>query len=167
MPTFKDNANRTWTVTLTGLGVKRIKDELRINIVDGFDLSSKAKRNVLQDIGDDPTILFDILEVLCRDQFSQHQVTGEQFAEALFGDALESATTALMEALCDFFPSLKRKILRTLMARMQDRKSSVTEEQIDQAVTLAVDRVMNPSCPSSTNSPDSVESTPTPEPCAS
>lgn len=167
MPTFKDNENRTWAVSLTGLGVKRIKDELRINIVDGFDLSAKAKRNVLQDIGDDPTILFDILEVLCRDQFSKHQVTGEQFAEALFGDALESATTALMEALCDFFPSLKRKLLRALMTRMQERKNAVTEEQIDQAVSLAVDRVMNPSFPSSTNSPDSAESIPTPAPCAS
>lgn len=165
MPTFKDNAGREWTLTLTLADVVRVKRQAKFNIVDGFDLGTKAKRNIFTVANEDPEVLFDVLYVLCKPQCDERNITGEQFAEGLFGESLEAATTALLEALCDFFQPSKRKVLRALWKRMQARQSAMTDEAIEQAASVVIDRVMSQSLTSVLNSPESVELTPTGEPC--
>lgn len=155
MPSFTDNENREWSVVITGRGVNNIRSQLGINIADGFDVRKKEKRNVLEEIGEDFTLLFDILYVLCREQCDKQNISGDQFADALFGDAIEHATTALLEALCDFFPSQKRKVLRALIDRLKEKRPVLTDEEIRTAANKIVDSVMNPSSASSTSLPES------------
>lgn len=155
MPTFTDNAGREFNVAITGLGVKKLRSELGINVADGFDARAKEKRSLVAMIDEDYTTLFDVLYVLCQGQCEAFGISGEEFADALFGDAIEHATTALLEALCDFFPSQKRKILRAMLRRTQERRVILTEEQIETAVNQIVDSAMSRSSAFSTSLPES------------
>ena len=114
MRTFKDNAGRTWSVTLNVLQMKRIRAHLGIDLVNviTLDAGGKVKVDLVDRIANDPCLLVDILWVCVEDEAKAAGVTDEEFGRALAGDAIDEATKALLDELVDFFPGAKRLFLK-------------------------------------------------------
>ncbi|HOD84164.1 MAG TPA: hypothetical protein PKG77_22300 [Phycisphaerae bacterium] len=113
MKTFVDNAGRTWTVSITVDSIKRVKGLLALNLLDtvGGDLLEKL-------VGD-PVLLCDVVYALCKPQAEQAGVSDEDFGRAMAGDAIERATTALLEDLVDFFPGQRRALLAKALDKLR------------------------------------------------
>ncbi|MEX2188443.1 MAG: hypothetical protein WD875_16665, partial [Pirellulales bacterium] len=136
---FKDTNGREWLVTLNVAQVKRVRERLRINLADlqEGDLLSRLA---------DPVTLVDVLFVLVQPQADEINVSDEQFAAGLGGDTLTAASTALLEALCDFFPEPQRTLLRkVLRATTAKRAEAITliETEGDAMIRTAMDKAMN------------------------
>ena len=139
MPSFKDTNGREWLVTLNVAQVKRVRERLKINLAD------LQEGNLLARLAD-PVTLVDVLFVLVQPQAEENSVTDEQFASALGGDTLSSASTALLEALCDFFPQPTRLMLRKVLAQTQARQAEAVtkiETDGDELIRTALDKAMN------------------------
>ncbi|RIK72124.1 MAG: hypothetical protein DCC68_26760 [Planctomycetota bacterium] len=138
MPSFKDTNGREWLVTLNVAQVKRVRERLGVNLAD------LQEGNLLTRLAD-PVTLVDVLFVLVQPQADENSVTDEQFAASLGGDTLSSASTALLEALCDFFPQPTRLMLRKVLAQTQARQADAVtkiETEGDELIRTALDKAM-------------------------
>ena len=105
MKTFKDNKKRTWGLEVNMFTVKKVIDLLGVNIVD------LKNDEVISKIKDDMIFVIDVIYVLCMEQVKEQNLTEEDFAKGLMGDALENAVATFIEAWTDFFPEATRKRL--------------------------------------------------------
>ncbi|MCA9173016.1 MAG: hypothetical protein KDB14_00805 [Planctomycetales bacterium] len=160
MKTFKDNADRTWTVTVNVDAIKRVRSLLSI------DLMEAVEGKLIERLIGDPVLLCDVIYCVCKEDADAKGITDEEFGRAMAGDAIELATTALLEELVDFFPQGKRQLLRKALAKLetlQETMLAVVSERLDSpeldAQLLAELRKLGDS---SGDSPASSESTPVP-----
>ena len=160
MKTFKDNADRTWTVTVNVDAIKRVRSLLDIDLMEAVD------GRLIERLIGDPVLLCDVIYCVCKVDADAKGVSDEEFGQAMAGDAIEFATTALLEELVDFFPQGKRQLLRKALAKLetlQETMLAVVSERLDSpeldAELLAELRKLGDS---SGGSPASSESTPVP-----
>jgi hypothetical protein len=113
MKTFVDNASRTWTVAINVAAIKRVKDLLGVNLLDTIE------GKLLEQLSSDPVLLCDVLYCLCKPEADAAGVSDEQFGQAMAGDAIERAASALLDELVDFFPSGKRLVLAKALAKLK------------------------------------------------
>ena len=128
MKTFKDNADRTWTVTVNVDAIKRVRSLLSI------DLMEAVEGKLIERLIGDPVLLCDVIYCVCKEDADAKGITDEEFGRAMAGDAIELATTALLEELVDFFPQGKRQLLRKALAKLetlQETMLAVVSERLD------------------------------------
>ena len=113
MKTFKDNAGRTWTVTVDVTAVKRVRSLLDVNLLEVLD------GRLIERLAGDPVLLCDVLYALVKPEADAQKVSDEDFGRAMAGDAVEHATTALLEELVDFFPLGKRRLLQKALGKLK------------------------------------------------
>jgi len=111
MKTFTDNSGRSWSVTINVGAVKRVRDACGVNLLDAVGGA------LIQQLIDDPVLLADIVYCLVKDQADAAGITDEQFGRCLAGDAIDSATAAVLEELVDFFPLRRRTVLRKALEK--------------------------------------------------
>ena len=133
MKPFTDSANRTWTVTINVDAIKRVRSLLGIDLLKVLDDGCK----LLADLHDDPVLLVDVLYCLCKLQADTLKVSDEDFGRAMFGDAILSAHTALIQELADFFPSARQ---REAIKKVIGKTSQVVDRLLDHA-ELKIDEV--------------------------
>lgn len=104
MKLFKDKTGREWAVDVTIGALKRIKDVLDVNLYE-IESGDPPLATRLQT---DLAFMVDVIYVVCKPQCDEKNVTGEQFGEALDGEAVLRARTAFFEALIDFFRQTQR-----------------------------------------------------------
>jgi hypothetical protein len=163
MKCFKDNQNRNWTIVVNVAAVKRVRSLLSINLLDVVKLDEKNRPNVdlLEQLASDPVLLCDVIYCICKPDADAQNISDEDFGSAMGGDAIEHATTALLEELVDFFPEAKRLVLRKLMnagekvkLRMEKAlKLELENPQLDKELEKQVKEYIN----SSTSLPASSE----------
>lgn len=121
MKIFKDVNGKEWTISITVGTIKRVKDLLNVNLIDAVstDLIDRMKS--------DPVFLCDILYAICKPQADKDGVSDIDFGEGLAGDAIASATDALIGDLVDFFPSSQRMILQKALAKIENAEKKLTE----------------------------------------
>ena len=92
-------------------------------------------------------LLCDVVYAACTPEADARSVTDEDFGRAMAGDAIELATTALLEELVDFFPLGKRRLLQKALAKLKDWESKaigVAEKKLDDyAKALKADTLRN------------------------
>ena len=129
MKTFNDNAGRTWTVSLNIDAVKRVKSLVKV------DLTEAVGGKLLERLTTDPILLCDVLYAVCKSEADTKNITDEDFGRALAGDAIDSATTALLEELVNFFPKEnQRRVLAKAMGKiktLQNKAIQVAELRLD------------------------------------
>lgn len=128
MKTFKDNADRTWTIAINVGAIKRVRSLLDL------DLMEAVEGKLIERLIGDPILLCDVIYCLCKTDADSRGVSDEDFGRAMAGDAIELATTALLEELVDFFPQGKRQLLRKALAKLKTLQStmlSVVNERLD------------------------------------
>ena len=163
MKCFKDNQNRNWTIVVNVAAVKRVRSLLDINLLDVVKLDEKNRPNVdlLEQLASDPVLLCDVIYCICKPDADAQSISDEDFGSSMGGDAIEHATTALLEELVDFFPEAKRLVLRKLMnagekvkLRMEKAlKLELDNPKLDKELEKQVTEYIN----SSTSSPVSSE----------
>ena len=62
MKTFKDNADRTWTVQVNVDAIKRVRD------LAGLDLLSAVDAALLEKLASDPVLLCDVVYAVCKQE---------------------------------------------------------------------------------------------------
>lgn len=112
MHTFTDALGRSWSVEITVATLKRIR------AVAGVDLLEAAGGTLLDRLVADPVLLGDVLYAVVKPQADDRKITDEDFGSSLAGDAIDSATTALLEEFVAFFPSPRRRVLAQALAKM-------------------------------------------------
>lgn len=130
MKTFKDNADRTWTVHVNVDAIKRVRSLL------GIDLMEAVEGKLIERLISDPVLLCDVIYCVCKEEADARHVTDEQFGRAMAGDAIELATSALLEELVDFFPQGKRQLLKKALAKLESLQATmlaVVNERLDSA----------------------------------
>ena len=128
MKVFKDAVGREWTVEVNVQSIKRVRGLLDVDLMDavGGDLIERL-------LGD-PVLLCDVVYCLCKPEADERGISDEEFGRAMAGDAIESATGALLEELVDFFPPKKRALLRKAMdklERFQDAAIELAHKKLD------------------------------------
>lgn len=130
MQTFTDNGSRVWTVQITVSTIKRVQALVGVNLLDVLD----SKSHLLEKLSTDPILLCDVLYAICQQQAQAANVSDEQFGEALAGDVIDHATTALLQELADFFPAAKRQVLRkalTKLREVEEKALQIASAQLD------------------------------------
>lgn len=108
MATFKDKHGKDWVISLDAPLIMAVRRECDL------DLAS-TDGSAYERMADDPILLVNVLWVLCREQAGD--MTDVMFGKLLVGDAIEKATEAMLEAICDFFPLRKRQLLQAVVAK--------------------------------------------------
>ena len=159
MRTFKDNAGRTWSVTLNVLQMKRIRAHLGIDLVNviTLDAGGKVKVDLVDRIANDPCLLVDILWVCVEDEAKAAGVTDEEFGRSLAGESIEEATRAFLDELVDFFPGAKRLFLKKAVALSRKFGGEMTEALGKALEDPELERRVEESMRSSASSPASSE----------
>jgi hypothetical protein len=120
MRTFKDNAGRTWTVSVDVAAVKRARS---LAGVDMLDLTGTMSR-----IEKDPVVVCDTLWAIVKPQADHAGIDEESFFSSLAGDCIEAAARALLAELVDFSPNHReRAALRVVL----DRTWAATDKRLD------------------------------------
>ena len=127
--TWTDSSGNSWSCTITVATVKRVQQLTGVNLLEAFE-------GLLMTLADDPIQLANVLYVVCKPQADERKITDEQFGELLAGDVIESATSAFVQGLIDFFPNQRRQILKQIWAKTQKARQAVTD--------LAVEKVESP-----------------------
>lgn len=128
MKSFTDNQGRTWGIVINVDAIKRVRSLLQI------DLLGIVEGKLVEELIRDPVKLCDVVYVLCKPEADARSISDEDFGRAMAGDAIDNATTALLEELVDFFPSPRdranlQKVLR-LTWKMMDKAREVIEQRL-------------------------------------
>jgi hypothetical protein len=126
MKTFTDNAEHTWTISLTLDAAKRVKGLLGVNLLE----LDRGDPPLLTRLGTDVILLCDVIFALIKPQADQQNVTDEQFGAALGGEAILAAQTAFYEELVDFFRKAGRGDLARITAA-QKRMIDLTVQKME------------------------------------
>jgi len=158
MHTFKDNASRTWSLSITIDSIKRVRQELDFNLTrSDFD-------KMLQELLGDPVQLCDVIFCLIKPEAEKNNVSDADFGRAMAGDTIEQAATALLEELADFTPNARdRAQLQRLIAALwslSDKARDLMDQKMKAELAAAEVEIEKTFGLSSTSSPASSASTP-------
>jgi hypothetical protein len=158
MKTFKDNAGRTWTLSIDVAALKRVRGVVGVDLLKLMDDDPPLIARLATDI----VLLCDVVYALAKPQADALGVTDEEFGAALGGDAISCMHEAFYDELVSFFLSLGRKdIVKAVSAqrRLILQGIKAAEMQIDRInVDAEVEKAFGAS---STSSPEPSESIPT------
>ena len=128
MRTFTDNAGRSWTLAINVDTIRRVR-----SLVD-VDLLQAVEGKLIERLAADPILLCDVIYVICKPEADQRSISDEEFGRGMAGDAIELATTSLLEELVDFFPKSRRQLLSKALAKFRHLESKAIElvdQQLD------------------------------------
>ena len=116
MKSFTDNTGRTWTLAVTVGTIKRVRALCDVDLANIINIDGTTpKVDLLERLGRDPVLLVDVLCAAVKPEADAKGVTDQEFGQAMAGDAIEMATTALLDEVIDFFPETKRKVFRKIL----------------------------------------------------
>ena len=167
MRSFKDNQGRQWSVDINVTAIKRVRG------LTGEDLMQVIEGTLIEKLIRDPVLLCDVVYAICKPEADTRSVSDEEFGKAMAGDAIEAATTAVLEELVGFCPSPRDRanLGRVLQAtrKVMDRARDLVEKKLESGeMDRLADRLLAEASPeatagsSSTSARESSASTPAP-----
>lgn len=161
MRSFTDSAGRIWMLSVNVATIKRVRALCNVDLTQIITLESgeQPKFELLERLATDPILLVDVLYALCQPEAERRGVTDITFGEAMAGDTIESATTALLDEIIDFFPSAKRMVLTKIIAatrRFEAKSKTALEAALgNPTFDVSIDAELLKLVDSSTTSPGS------------
>ena len=128
MRTFNDNAGRTWTLAINVDAVRRVRSIVNV------DLLEAVEGKLIEKLVGDPILLCDVIYVICKPEADQRSVSDEDFGRSMAGDAIDHATTSLLEELVDFFPKSRRALLTKALGKfrqLETKAIQLVDKQLD------------------------------------
>lgn len=121
MRNFIDSSGRVWVVDINVATVKRVKTLAQVNLLE------VVQGELIERLSTDPVLLADVLCAVCQPQALREQISDEAFGQALAGDVIDRATTALLEGLIEFFPEPRRRLLEKATAKYRQVQTKALE----------------------------------------
>ena len=157
MREFKDNSDRTWKLAVSVGAVGRVREATEVLLPALFDDNCKLLAELSADVVKLVTVIF----CLCEKQAEAAGVSPEDFADALWGDALGAAGEALLRATADFFTSPEqRAAAHTALDTLREVGKQVTLGTTEMVRNLDVSQLAKNYLGSATNTPASSALTP-------
>lgn len=122
MSSFVDKSERSWNVVLDFRAFRKIH-------AMGFDCADATQ---WERLATDPDLVINVLCELCRDDLSERGVTQEEFEFAFDLEVLGDALHAIVEAIIDFFPKRRRRLLKTTWAAAQAKSTELLTRRLDE-----------------------------------
>lgn len=119
MHSFKDKSGRDWNVDITIGAVKRVKAELKI------DLMEVLNGTLFERIGSDPMLVMDIVWSIVKPDDS-NGTAREAFDKQIGGQQITDASKAFVDELVDFFQSRGPALAAAVSRVDQETKRAVT-----------------------------------------
>lgn len=137
---FTDTAGRTWRLSFGYATARRVRDATggRVDFLAAG--RGSAGVNVFQPLAADVELLVQVLWLLVETQATAANVTETDFGESLNLQTLEAATTALLEATIDFFPSRSQRLMTSGAALAQ----KIVAEEAGKAEQRAAEMMQSP-----------------------
>lgn len=132
MKSFKDKNGKIWTIELNVGTIKKVRSECNVDLINVINVNSNgsADTSVLERIASDPCLLVSIVCALCRTQMEKDNIDDSSFAELFSADAVEEASSALIEEIINFSQPAKRKVLTKIYQTAQ-RFAAATENKVN------------------------------------
>lgn len=132
MAQFIDANQNAWNVNINVRKLKGIRESVRDKDGKPVDLMEMVNDRLAFTLLADPALTADILWYLCKDQGASVGASQDTFYDSLWGETLENATAALIEALADFFPKSEAEALRNIMAAATEIQNAARGQMIGQ-----------------------------------
>lgn len=117
MKSFTDNLGRAWTLVVNVATIKRVRALCGVDLNSIIEVEDgKPTTKLLERLSTDPVLLVDVLYAVCKPECDSKNVSDEDFGAAMAGDAIENATSALLDEVIDFFPAAKRLAFRKILS---------------------------------------------------
>jgi hypothetical protein len=138
MPTFKDSVNRSWTIEITVIELKKVKERL------GVDLAECGHGNnaIIDRLSMDDVFLVDILAVVLEEQYQKAGLTPEQFVTGLFGQGADDAVNCLVEAIANFLRPQRGRVLRAMWKKLTAGTDYAAEEMLGRVEDLDIEQMV-------------------------
>jgi hypothetical protein len=154
MQSFRDTSGQLWDVVVNTNALRRIKSATGLSVA-----TMAADGSLYSALAEDPVLLVDVLCALCKPQMETRKVSEEKFGELLVGDAIDSATTALLEGIIDFFPKARRALLSKALVKIRSLEATAMEMADkaldDPALEKKLKSILSSSATSSAGLPES------------
>lgn len=163
MKSFVDNTGRTWMLTVNVGTIKRVRALCCIDLANIITMESgqTPKMELLERLATDPVLLVDVLYAVCKEEAEQKKVSDEEFGRAMAGDAIEYASSALLDEIIDFFPQAKRQVFRKILDATRrfeaKNKAALNTLLTDPGLDRKIDDALEKLTISSSNLPESLE----------
>ena len=131
MKTFKDKADRNWTIGINLAAAKRLRDTLNVDLLQ----PEIGDPPLLTRLGTDEILLGEVLCCLLADQFDAHKVSADDVLAAFDGQTLLAAQEAFYEDLVDFFRGRGRTDRARAVAKQAEMIAAtvaLAEKKIDE-----------------------------------
>ena len=138
MKVFKDNAGRSWPVSIDVNAIRRVRTALNLN------LAGKDFIAVLERLLEDAVLLCDAIYFICKPEADALGVSQDDFGGAMSGDAIEHATKTFLDELANFTPNPRdrARVIRVLSAmwnlaeKARDAAEKTLEEDLAKVTVL-------------------------------
>ena len=139
MHTFKDKAGREWKVEANFGSYARVKAATGVKL---YDIATEDRQSLVQLT--DAFTLGSVIWSMIEPQAGARGLTPEQFYEAVDGQVLNDAYSALIDEMIFFCPTRQRKVLEMAVAKLRaadakadqmvDASLAEVEREIDRAI---------------------------------
>jgi hypothetical protein len=123
-----DEKGRQWAVPINVLTIGRVRDELKLNLLEVLLEDSKLVETLLGDVVD----LARVLWLLCKDQ-ADVNTSQEDFYASLSRDALEDGLRGILEGVVNFSPRPLRPAYQKVLEKMLAFRAA-EEKRIKRAI---------------------------------
>ncbi len=134
MKSFTDNTGKSWLINVNVGTIKRVRALCNVDLANIISIENGAipKVDLLEKLAGDPVLLVDVLYAICKEEADKLNISDEDFGRAMAGDAIEHATTALLDEVIDFFPEAKRQVFQKILnaTRRFQNKSKIALQTI-------------------------------------
>ncbi len=126
MPNFTDTLGRTWPLAISYSTCKRILAQCDINILDVAQIDQTIGRMRLDNL-----LVGDIVLCLCSAECTARGISLDNFQDSLDGEALDCASSALLEGLANFFRrGQKGKLLTEMISKLKQMEQTATNQAL-------------------------------------
>ncbi len=126
MPNFTDTLGRTWPLNISYATCKRILAQCDINILDVAQIDQTIGRMRLDNL-----LVGDIVLCLCSAECTARGISLDNFQDSLDGEALDCASSALLEGLANFFRrGQKGKLLTEMISKLKQMELTATNQAL-------------------------------------
>lgn len=166
MHAFKDTAGREWKIEANFGSYARVKTATGVKL---YDIATEDRQSLVQLT--DAFTLGSVIWSMIEPQAEARGLTPEQFYEAVDGQVLNDAYSALIDEMIFFCPTRQRKVLELAVAKLRaadakaDRALDESLVEFGEEIDRAIDQWTRGA--SGTSLPGSSESTPGIGPSAS
>ncbi len=126
MPNFTDTLGRTWPLAISYATCKKILAQCDINILDVAQIDQTIGRMRLDNL-----LVGDIVLCLCSTECTARGISIDNFQDSLDGEALDCASSALLEGLANFFRrGQKGKLLTEMISKLKKMELTATNQAL-------------------------------------